>query len=269
MAKEFGEGIYTAYRENGVVHVTASGDKPTLQTKVSLERLPFLIYPPRLGLFFDSEGITSPVVTPFEIEKAFAHYPIKSSVVNITDRHGLHVIDIAERPVHPNPLIIADPEQAAFDVYQQIDTNHFLIAKEGDVVPAIYVRVFGPDTYAHAQAYVAEHSATSPTVDVIPQSLKAWLDTQPGDDTKPNLIVTVDAYAEVDWKVSLVAAEPQGINPQIKLLKFHIELPSGPIHSNAISERTFRYEETPAEAYTEVTLENGHQSFTARVETAS
>ncbi len=270
MAKEFGEAIYTAYRQNGVLRVTATGHKPTLQTKVTFEQLPFLIFPPRLGLFFDTEGLTSPVVTPFEIEKAFPHYPGKSSVVTITDKNGSHAIDIIERAPQADPLIISDPDQPEFDVYQQIATSHFLIAKDGDLVPAIYVRVFGPDTYARCQAYILEHSVQTPTVDVVPNSLKAWRDAQPSEEAKPNFIVTVEAYAEVDWKVSLVVADPQGINPDIKLLKFHIELPTGPVHSNAISKRTFRYEETPAgQAYTDVTLEDGHQTFTTKVETVS
>ncbi|MEI9915289.1 MAG: hypothetical protein WDN29_05125 [Methylovirgula sp.] len=190
--------------------------------------------------------------------------------MTITDKNGSHAIDIIERAPQADPLIISDPDQPEFDVYQQIATSHFLIAKDGDLVPAIYVRVFGPDTYARCQAYILEHSVQTPTVDVVPNSLKAWRDAQPREEAKPNFIVTVEAYAEVDWKVSLVVADPQGINPDIKLLKFHIELPTGPVHSNAISKRTFRYEETPAgQAYTDVTLEDGHQTFTTKVETVS
>ncbi|MEW6438131.1 MAG: hypothetical protein AB1508_13300 [Pseudomonadota bacterium] len=270
MSKVFGEGIYSAYRQNDVLHVTATGRKPDLQTKVSLEQLPFLIFPPRLGLFFETEGIVSPVVTPFEIEKAFPNYPRKAAVVSITDKNGTHAIDIVERAPQISSLTITNPEEADFVVYQQVGTSHFLIAKSGEIVPAIYFRAFGPDTYAHCQAYIAKHSAAQLAVEIVPDSFKAWIDTQPGEEAHSRFIVMVDAFVEVDWKVSLVPATPQGINPLIKLLKFDIQLPPGPAHSNAIWKQTFRYEETPAgEAYTDVTLEDGGRGFTTKVETVS
>ena len=270
MSKVFGEGIYSAYRQNDVLHVTATGQKPTLQTRVSLDQLPFLIFPPRLGLFFETEGFTSPIVTPFEIEKAFPNYPRKATVVNITDKNGSHAIDIVEKAPQISSLIISNPEEADFVVYQQIGTSHFLIAKSSEIVPAIYFRVFGPDTYAHCQAYISEHSVIHPSLEIVPDSLKAWIDVQPSLGADPKFIVTVDAFVEVDWKVSLAAAMPQGINPMVKLLKFDIKLPAGTAHSNAIWKRTFRYEESPpGQAYTEVTLEDGDRTFTTPVEMTS
>jgi hypothetical protein len=270
MSKTLGQGIFSAYRQDGVLHVTASGQKPTSQTKVTLEQLPFLIFPPRLALVFETEGITSPVVVPFEIEKAFPHYPATTHVVNIVDKNGLHAIDILEKPATASPLKITDPAEATFVVYQQIGTTHYLIAKSGDIVLAIYSKVFGPDTYAHCQAYVASHSLAAQSVDLIANTLKAWIDRQPGTEPGPRLIVTVDAFVEVDWTVTLIPATPQGINPLVKLLKLDIQLPAGPVHSHAITKRTLRYEEAPAqEPYTNVTIENGAQTVSAVVETTS
>jgi hypothetical protein len=267
MPKTFGEGIYGAYRQDGVLRVTASGHKPTPQTKVTLEQLPFLIFPPRLGLMFETDGVTSPMEVPFDIEKAFPNYPATAKYVSIADKNGLHAIDIHEKPDSHSPLKIADPNEASFVVYQQIGTMHYLIAKADDVVLAIYTKVFGPNSYAKCQAYVASHSAPEVTIDLIPNTLKAEIDTQPGEEAGHKLVVTVDAFVEVDWKVNLVSAEPQGINPLVKLLKLEVELPAGPVHSHAIAKRTLHYEETPAQqGYTNVTIENGADTVSTVVE---
>jgi hypothetical protein len=267
MAKTFGEGIYSAYRQDDVLHVMASGLEPTLQTKVTLEELPFLIFPPRLGLMFETAGITSPATRPFEIEKAFPSYPASTKVVAIADKNGLHAIDIVEKPATVSPLIVADPAAASFVVYQQVGTEHYLIAKSDDFVPAIYLKVFGPDTYAHCQAYIAPHTVAAPTLDLIANSFVARIERP--HDQAPKFIVTIDAFVEVDWTATLTPADPQGINPLVKLLKFDVTLPAGPVHSHAIARRTFHYEENPAgHAYTNVTIENGAQTLSKLVEAA-
>jgi hypothetical protein len=264
MSKVLGEGIYSAYRQNGILHVRASGLKPTAQTKVTIEELPFLIYPPRLGLMFETDGITSPVVLPFDIERAITNYPPSAKVVNISDKNGLHMIDIVEQPATVPTLLIPDPAATQFVVYQQLGSDRYLIAKSDALVLAIYVKVFGPDTYANCQAYVMAHATpVSPSIEAISNTLAAWIDRQPG--AEPKLVVTVDAIVEVDWTVTLISAVPQGFNPLIKLLKFDVHLPPGPIHSHALMRRTFRYEESPAQAYTGVTIENAPNSISIPV----
>jgi hypothetical protein len=52
----------------------------------------------------------------------------------------------------------------------------------------------------------AIHATT--TISIVPGSLKAILNEQPGPGRKPNLIVSVDGEVEVDWDVKLVAATP-------------------------------------------------------------
>ncbi|WPO40617.1 hypothetical protein [Tardiphaga sp. 42S5] len=271
MSKTFGEAVYSAYRQNGILHVRASGLKPTLQTIVTIEELPFLIYPPQLGLFFETNGIVNPVVLPFEIETAFAHYPASARTVQIVDRNGTHAIDIVDRPETAPVLLLADAAATQFVVYRQIGTDRYLIARAGAPVIDIYIKVFGPDSYSAAQAYVAAHTThVSPTLQVVPGSLKAWIDRQPGVDNGSKLIVTVDAVVEVDWTVTLISAVPQGINPLIKLLRFEIYLPVGPVHSQALVTRTFRYEESPAQhPYTNATIENGPGSVSVPVENVS
>lgn len=271
MPKVFGEGIYSAYRQNGILHVKASGLKPTAQTKVTIEELPFLIYPPQLGLMFETEGITNPVLLPFDIEKAFPNYPGSAKIVQIMDKNGLHAIDIVDLPATAPVLLLSDAAATQFVVYQQIGTDRYLIAKSDALVLAIYVKVFGPDTYTACQAYVAAHAVhVSPALQVVPGSLKAWIDRQPGVENGSKLIATVDAVVEVDWTVTLISAVPQGFNPFIKLLRFEIYLPMGPVHSHALITKTFRYEETPAQQpYTNVTIENGPGSVSVPVENVS
>jgi hypothetical protein len=84
---------------------------------------------------------------------------------------------------------------------------------------------------------------------------------------EPTLIVTGDTDPiEVDWKVALVRAVPQGINPNDLLLKIEVTKPTGP-HSNALASRTLRYEEKPVQVdYKSVTILNGDHSFTIAVE---
>ncbi len=97
------------------------------------------------------------------------------------------------------------------------------------------------------------------------KAFKAWIDSMPPG--KPTLIVTGETDPiEVDWKVVLVRAAPQGINPKVLLLKIEVTKPTG-LHSNALASRTLRYEEKPAQAdYASVTILNGDHAFTLPVE---
>jgi hypothetical protein len=108
-------------------------------------------------------------------------------------------------------------------------------------------------------------SHAQPVIDIVADSLEAVRDAEPGKNKHHKLTVVVDVEAEVDWKIKLVEAHPQGTNPQVKLLRFEVVLPTGP-HSNAIAQRTLRYTEAPPKAaYTDVTIEDGKQSVSKKV----
>ena len=101
-------------------------------------------------------------------------------------------------------------------------------------------------------------------VPIVPHTLEAFLDEQPGPGKQHSFHVAVDVEVEVDWKVELVA-RPPGSDPLVKLLAFHVVLPHGP-HSNAIAKRTLHYDEKPPGArYSDVTLEDGKQTTTVKV----
>ena len=99
---------------------------------------------------------------------------------------------------------------------------------------------------------------------IVPGTLHAIRNEQPmGTHT---FYVMVDVETEVDWKVKLVAAVPQGTNPLEKLLRFDVVKPGG-IHPGAISRRTVRYEEVPpGAAYASVLLEDGKETKHVQVE---
>jgi hypothetical protein len=102
-------------------------------------------------------------------------------------------------------------------------------------------------------------------IDIVPDTLKATLINSPIPGRPSTLNVTVDANVEVGWEVKLISATPQGINPGIKLLRFHVRQPTGP-HSDAIVRKTLSYQESPSQAdYTEVTLENEGDDVTVNV----
>ena len=103
-------------------------------------------------------------------------------------------------------------------------------------------------------------------VPIIAGTLKAILDKQPGPNRHHHFFVTAEVEAEIDWKIKLVAAEPQGINPLEEILRFDVVVPPG-IHSDAIARRTVRYEESPPGAdYRDVLLHDGKETARARVE---
>lgn len=106
-------------------------------------------------------------------------------------------------------------------------------------------------------------SHSEPVIDIIPGTLHATRNEQPLN--RHAIHVSLEAEVEVDWKVKLVRAAPQGFNPLSLLLRFDVLLPNGP-HSDAIAKRTITYEESPAgEPYTEVTVENGPKTSSAKV----
>jgi hypothetical protein len=265
MTKVLGRGTYSAYRQNGLLHVIAQGDKPNLQTIVTIEQEPFLIFPPEFALYFENPPIVSPIVVPFHVEKSFS-YPPNVNFVRIVDATGTHSITIENRPDITPPI---DNDGANFCVFQQLGTDRYRIARCDAIVPTIYHKVFGPTTYQQCQIYIAAHSAgvglqgsNGSLVQADPATFKAWINEMPG--SQPTLIVTGDVLAEVDFHVNLVRAIPQGFNPAVLILHIDVQTPTGP-HSNAIATRTLRYEEAAAIRFTNVTVTGGGNPFTIPV----
>jgi hypothetical protein len=67
------------------------------------------------------------------------------------------------------------------------------------------------------------------------------------------------------WTVTLERANPQGINPAILLLTINAVAPSGEAE-DIVTTHPVRFEEDPAKVdYTQVTVQDGSNSFTINV----
>lgn len=99
---------------------------------------------------------------------------------------------------------------------------------------------------------------------VNPKDFSAWIDKMPPGP--PKLIVTGSMQVNTGgWTVTMKPAEPQGINPDIKILVIEAIAPSGQV-TQVVTTIPLRYEENPAQhEYTEVTIRNDRQEFTIDV----
>jgi hypothetical protein len=153
-SKHYGRATYKAFRSGGFLHISASGETPNFNDQVVLEQLPFLIYPPMYGLFFVTQDVSLPTLKPFAVEIQTL-FPATANSVRIQDADGDHSVPIAELGATPsNP-----PSNTGNDfcVFQWIGINSYMIAKCDAIVPAVYSRVFGPDTHANCEQYIRDH----------------------------------------------------------------------------------------------------------------
>lgn len=151
MSKHFGVGRYAALRiADAAILIVATGTAPNSTTTVTLEQLPWRIFPSRFGLFFDDAPITLPVTRPFVVTGVFA-YPKDVASVTIVDALGHHQIPIAA------DIDMAKMEErsdsAEYLVYRRLDSTSCLIAPSDQAVPAIYTRAFGPAPLAACEAW--------------------------------------------------------------------------------------------------------------------
>jgi hypothetical protein len=95
MLKEFGIAhTYQAARIAGVaVAIAATGEAPNFNTRVTLEQLPWKIYPPHFGLFFEHPQITLPATRPFVVS-TLVGYPTDIDELTVIDANGRHIVKI-------------------------------------------------------------------------------------------------------------------------------------------------------------------------------
>ena len=80
MTKQFGVAdLYQATRlaETSVL-ITAVGEAPNLNTIVTLEMLPWKIYPPQFGLFFETPQVSLPATRPFLVWGIFPYPGVRT-----------------------------------------------------------------------------------------------------------------------------------------------------------------------------------------------
>jgi hypothetical protein len=156
MSKDYGIAqYYAALRVGPIVLITAVGQAPNLNTQVTLEQLPWRIYPPQFGLFFETPGIQLPAIRPFVVSAVFP-YPEKETELTIIDAAGRHDIKIAS--VFPfAPLEREVQGREDYVAYQQIGVANCMIAPADAMVPMIYSRAFGPASYAACEAWIKKN----------------------------------------------------------------------------------------------------------------
>lgn len=159
MSKDYGIAqFYQAARlTDTTVLIVAVGQAPNLNTQVTIEQLPWRIFPPQFGLFFDTPAISLPALRPFVVSAVFP-YPKDIDMLRIVDATGAHKLEIFSA----FPFSAVERErhlqgQKEFNAYQQIGVANCMIAPEGAMVPMIYTKAFGPAAYAECEAWIAKN----------------------------------------------------------------------------------------------------------------
>lgn len=142
MTKDYGKGEYVARRiTDNTILIQAHGFAPATNTIVTLERMPWRIWPPHYGLFFEQNGIGGSMQSPFH-KTLVDSYPVQEEfdVVNIVDLSGVIQVPI-EAGLEFSLLRsdIANDIENHFAVWQQIGVNsNCVIAPINAIMPAIY-----------------------------------------------------------------------------------------------------------------------------------
>lgn len=158
MAKDFGVAHdYQAARlTDFAILIAAVGEAPNLNTRVTLEQLPWRIYPPHFGLFFETPQITLPATRPFVVWQV-AGYPAAPTEVVIIDANGRHVVKL-EKTFGLRSMTEQVNAEKAFLAYRQVGVpGNCMVAPFDAMVPMIFQRAFGPATYADCEAWVAQN----------------------------------------------------------------------------------------------------------------
>jgi hypothetical protein len=157
MAKDFGVANYTARKvSEGLVLVIADGTAPYVNTRVTLEQLSWRIWPPRIGLYFDTPGAALPALRPFIISGLFI-YPVSLGQVTLIDAAGEHSVKIGATISHDAPPEEWVNSDKAFNAYQQIGMANCMIAPVDAMVPMIFRKAHGPDSYNGCEDWIARN----------------------------------------------------------------------------------------------------------------
>jgi len=169
-SKELGRAEYRAVRNGSVVKVIASGVVPGMNVKVDIEQLPFLILPPMFALYFIRPDVVLPAVRPFVYEEDVV-FPTTAESITINDADGRHRVAIEDGALAGESPAVPSPDDEGYCVFSWIGTDQLKVARCDALLPAVYRRVFGPDTFAECQGYVLKQQ-----LDEADRTLGLWLD---------------------------------------------------------------------------------------------
>ena len=149
-----GRASYSASRIAGITTLTAVGETPNFNDKVDFVQRPELIFPPSFSFVFIHADIGLPAMKPFKYEEIIAFPPEADSVL-VIDADGPHSVQISElSAARADAAAVVDDGTASYCVFEWIGINRHIIAKCDATVPAVFQRVFGPDTYPACKAYI-------------------------------------------------------------------------------------------------------------------
>ena len=157
LLKEYGIAqYYQAIRLfDTAVLIVAAGQAPNLNTRVTVEQLPWRIYPPLFGLFFETPEVQLPAIRPFVVTGVFP-YPKDVDKLTIIDAAGRH--DIGILGAFPFAQVERElKERQDYVAYQQIGVANCMIAPADAMVPMIYSRAFGPASYTDCEAWIKKN----------------------------------------------------------------------------------------------------------------
>ena len=154
MPREYGIAQYYWSIRLGdpAVLIGAVGQAPNLNTRVSIEQLPWRIYPPLFGLFFETPEIQLPAIRPFAVTGIFP-FPKGVDKLTVIDAAGRHDIEI----LGAFPFVAVEremKERQDYIAYQQIGVANCMIAPADAMVPMIYSKAFGPASYPDCKAWI-------------------------------------------------------------------------------------------------------------------
>jgi hypothetical protein len=157
MTREFGiaQEYQAARLSDAAAVILAAGETPNFNTRVTIEQLPWRIYPPHFGLFFETPMIALPAMRPFVVS-AIVGFPGDRDHLTVIDANGRHIVSLlnAIRFHTAGKEVNVEKE---FLAYRQIGFPNCMIAPVDAAVPMIFTRAFGPATYADCEAWIAQN----------------------------------------------------------------------------------------------------------------
>ena len=95
--QHFGRGTYACLRVADFILLHAEGSLPNWNSQAELVQMPWRIWPPQFGLYFQDQQISLPALRPFAISALFG-FPRTATTVVVHDADGTRNVAILELP---------------------------------------------------------------------------------------------------------------------------------------------------------------------------
>lgn len=123
-------------------------------------------------------------------------YPADQDSVRVLDADGIHQVSIVEAAGLDFQLYTPIRADASYCVFSWIDINSMMIAKCDAILPAVYVRVFGPATEQDCARYIAAHGTSDTQTRSGADTFLPPTDPTPKPEPTPKPAPRLDPYPE-------------------------------------------------------------------------